>query len=59
LARYTDIREGFIVTKVNEVPVKSVKEFNEILKKKRPGELVILTGRYENSAREYDEAFRM
>lgn len=59
LARYTDIRKGFIITNINEVPVKSVKEFNEIMKKKKPGELVILTGRYENSPREYNEAFRM
>jgi S1-C subfamily serine protease len=59
LARYTDIREGFIITKVNETPVKSVKEFNELLKKKKAGELVILSGRYENSLREYNYAFRM
>jgi serine protease Do len=59
LARYTDIREGFIITRINEVPVKSVKDFNEIMKKKKAGELVILTGRYENSPREYNEAFRM
>jgi serine protease Do len=59
LARYTDIREGFIITKINEVPVKSVKDFNEIMKKKKSGELVILSGRYENSLREYNEAFRM
>ena len=59
LARYTDIREGFIITQVNETPVKSVKEFNELLKKKKAGELVILSGRYENSLREYNYAFRM
>jgi serine protease Do len=59
LARYTDIQEGFIITKVNDEPVKSVKQFNEILKNKRAGELVILTGRYQNSSREYNEAFRM
>lgn len=59
LARYTDIREGFIITQINETPVKSVKEFNEIMKKKKAGDLVILTGRYETSSREYHEAFRM
>lgn len=59
LARYTDIREGFIITQVNETPVKSVKEFNELLKRKKAGELVILSGRYENSLREYNYAFRM
>lgn len=59
LARYTDIREGFIITKINDVTVRSVKDFNAILKTKRSGELVIFTGRYENSEREYNYAFRM
>ncbi len=59
LASYTDIREGFIITKVNEVPVKSVEALNEILKNKNSGDMVILSGRYENSLREYNYAFRM
>ena len=59
LARYTDIREGFIITKVNDVPVKSVKEFNEMLKNKKAGDLIILTGTYEDFPREFNYAFRM
>lgn len=59
LAKSTDIREGFIITKVNDVPVKSVKEFNELMKKKKAGELVILTGTYEDFPREFNYAFRM
>jgi serine protease Do len=59
LSKFTDIREGFIITKVNDEPVKSVKEFNEIIKKKKPGELVILTGTYEDFPREFNYAFRM
>ncbi|MDL5048535.1 hypothetical protein QQ054_21205 [Oscillatoria amoena NRMC-F 0135] len=59
LSRYTDIREGFIVTKVNDVPVKSVKEFNDLIAKKKSGELVILTGTYEDFPREFNYAFRM
>ncbi len=59
LSKYTDIREGFIITRVNDEPVKSVKEFNEIIKKKKPGELVILTGTYEDFPREFNYAFRM
>jgi Do/DeqQ family serine protease len=59
LARYTDIREGFIITKVNDEPVKSVKEFNELLKKKKVGDLIILTGTYEDFPREFNYAFRM
>ena len=59
LARYTDIREGFIITKVNDRPVKSVKEFNEMLKNKRAGELIILSGTYkDNPKSEYNYAFR-
>jgi S1-C subfamily serine protease len=59
LVRDTDIREGFIITHVNETPVKSVKDFNELLKRKKSGDMVILTGRYEKSTREYNYAFRM
>lgn len=59
LARYTDIREGFVITKVNDRPVKSVKEFYEVLKAKEPGELVILSGTYrEVPNSEYNYAFR-
>jgi len=59
LAKYTDIREGFIITKVNDVPVKSVKEFTELIKKKKAGELIILSGTYEDFPREFNYAFRM
>jgi serine protease Do len=59
LARYTEMREGFIITKVNDTEVKSVKEFNEILKKKKSGDLVILSGTYEDFPREFNYAFRM
>lgn len=59
LARYTDIREGFIITKLNDEPVKSVKEFNELLKNKKAGDLIILTGTYEDFPREFNYAFRM
>ena len=59
LARFTDVREGFIVTKVNDKPVKSIKEFNEALKSKNAGDLVILTGTYADLPREFNYAFRM
>jgi len=58
LARYTDIREGFIITKVNDVPVKSVKEVNELLKKSKAGELMTFSGTYEDFPREFNYAFR-
>jgi serine protease Do len=59
LSRYTEVREGFIITRVNDVSVKSVKEFNEVIKKKKSGELIILSGTYENYPREFNYAFRM
>lgn len=59
LKRETQIKPGFIITRINDTPVKSVKEFNEILKKKKPGELVILSGTYEDFPREFNYAFRM
>ena len=59
LARYTEMREGFIITKVNDQPVKSTKEFDEFMKKKKVGDLIILTGTYEDFPREFNYAFRM
>ena len=59
LSKYTDIREGFIITKINDVEVKSVKEVNSILEKKKEGEMVILSGTYEDFPREFNYAFRM
>jgi serine protease Do len=58
ISRETDIREGFIITRVNDTPVKSVKEFNEILKQRKAGELIILSGTYEDFPREFNYAFR-
>jgi len=46
------------LSKVNDEPVKSVKEFNELLKKKKAGDLVILSGTYEDFPREFNYAFR-
>jgi serine protease Do len=59
IARYTDMREGFIITKINDVPVKSVEELNEILKRKKAGELIIFSGTYEDFPREFNYAFRL
>ena len=59
VARYTEMRSGFIVTKVNDIAVSSVKELKEILKTKKPGDLVIFSGTYEDFPREFNYAFRM
>ncbi len=59
LSRYTDMREGFIITHIDDKAVTSVKEVNEILKKKREGDLVTFSGIYEDFPREYIYALRM
>ena len=59
VARYTDMREGFIITKVNETPAKTAKELNEILRNKKAGEIVTLSGTYEDFPREFLYSFRM
>ncbi len=59
VAKYTDMRNGFIVTKINDVPVSSVKQFTEVMKKKKQGDLVIFSGTYEDLPREFNYAFRM
>jgi serine protease Do len=58
VARYTEMKAGFIITKVNDVPVGSVKEFKELVNKKRPGDLIILSGTYEDIPREFNYALR-
>jgi Do/DeqQ family serine protease len=59
LSRYTDIRNGFIITKINDVPVKNVKELNALLEKVKAGEIVTLSGTYEDFPREFLYSFRM
>lgn len=59
VARYTEMREGFIITKVDDTPVRSVKEVNEIIKKKKSGELLTLSGTYEDFPREFNYALRL
>ncbi len=58
IQKYTDMREGFIITHIDSNPVKSAKEVNEILKKKKQGDQVIFAGVYPDFPREYLYAFR-
>lgn len=53
------MREGFIITHVDDKPVKSEKEVDEILKKKKAGDLITFAGLYEDYPREYIYALRM
>ncbi|MEQ8423092.1 MAG: PDZ domain-containing protein, partial [Cyclobacteriaceae bacterium] len=59
LSRYTEMHEGFIITHVDDQPVKSAKQVNEILKDKKEGDLVTFSGIYEDFPREYIYALRM
>jgi PDZ domain-containing secreted protein len=59
IGRYTDMREGFIITKVNDTPVKNAEELNEILNNKKAGEIVTLSGTYEDFPREFLYSLRM
>jgi serine protease Do len=59
VARYTDMREGFIITHIDEKPVTSAKAVNEILKNKKPGEAILFGGIYQDYPREYIYALRM
>jgi S1-C subfamily serine protease len=59
IKRFTEMREGFIITHVDNVAVKSAEQINEILKKKKAGELITFAGVYEDFPREYIYALRM
>lgn len=55
----TGMREGFIITHVDDKSIKSAKELNEIIKNKKSGELITFAGVYEDYPREYIYALRM
>ncbi|MCW5912949.1 MAG: Do family serine endopeptidase [Cyclobacteriaceae bacterium] len=55
----TGMRAGFIITHVDDTPVRSAKEVNEIIKKKKSGDLITFAGVYEDYPREYIYALRM
>ncbi|MFK8006791.1 MAG: Do family serine endopeptidase [Saprospiraceae bacterium] len=57
LRKYTDIREGFIITKVDGQKIKELDDLVDVLKKKKGG--VMLEGVYEDIPGEYYYAFGM
>jgi serine protease Do len=59
IARYTEMHDGFIITRLDETPVKSTKEVEQLLKEKKPGDLVTFSGVYSDYPREYIYALRM
>jgi serine protease Do len=59
IQKYTDMREGFIITRIDNAVVKSAKEVSDILKKKKAGDLITFEGVYPDYPREYIYALRM
>jgi len=58
ISRYTDMKIGFIITKVDETPVKSARDVEKIIDSKKDGELITFSGVYEGNQREYIYAVR-
>lgn len=59
IARYTDMKEGFIITRINDKEVKTVDEVNAIIRSKKAGDLITFSGVYEDFPREYIYAIRL
>jgi len=57
IARYTNIREGFIITSINDHPVKNIADMEKYLNSGR-GQIII-EGRYPGKAGSYYYAFDM
>jgi Do/DeqQ family serine protease len=58
VSRSTDMREGFIITRIDNKKISSVKDADAILKTKKPGDLITFDGVYPNYPREYVFALR-
>jgi Do/DeqQ family serine protease len=58
IQKETNIHEGFIITHIDDKPVKSTIQLGELLKTKKPGDKVVLAGVYPDMPREYLYAFR-
>ena len=59
VARYTEMRDGFIITHVNDKVVKTPEDIDEIVKSKKPGDLITFSGVYEDYPKEFNYAIRM
>ncbi|MCS6917925.1 MAG: Do family serine endopeptidase [Chitinophagales bacterium] len=53
LSRNTKIREGFIITSVDNKPVRNVEELKAILSQKKQKEIVTIAGRYPDYPNQY------
>lgn len=52
ISRYTEMEKGFIITSIDDVAVKTARQANEMLGKKKPGDRVIIAGFYPDSSLE-------
>jgi len=59
VAHYTDMKDGFIITHINDKTVSTAKEVNELLESKKSGDLITFSGVYEDYPREYIYAIRI
>lgn len=59
VSRYTDMRLGYVITAIDNKPVKTAREVTAILKSKKAGDLITFSGMYEDFAREYIYTVRM
>ena len=55
VSKSTDIRQGFVITMLNDIPIKSVEDFNDAIKNAQGR--IILEGKYQDSERTYLKAF--
>jgi Do/DeqQ family serine protease len=55
----TGMREGFIITHIDDVAVKSREDVEKIINKKKAGDLINFAGIYEDYPREYIYALRI
>ncbi len=55
--KYTDMKPGFIITHVNDMPVKNVKQFKKIIEEEQGG--VLVQGHYEGKNKEYFYGFKI
>jgi hydrogenase maturation factor len=58
VGKYTEMREGFIITHIDNKAVKSVKDVKSILSSKSSGDLITFEGIYPDFPREYIYALR-
>ena len=57
LSQYTDIHEGFIITRVNNQKIYSIDDLNKVLSNGSSGNGVLIEGKYPGDPQTYYYAF--